>query len=244
MNQLMTGLGRGNAYDNLQYDPYGNEAIEDRFSDRSSLASFYSAQRSLTPPLPGRERSLTPPLPDRARQPSPTPPLPDRELSPTPPLPGREQAEKPFAVDIFEEFAGERPNISIDEAGAMLAADKDATPQDVQEFKTGKQSILITAKGQGTKHGRAGKDMQPPYLQLQEYVDSYLVGRGEYDARNYITMDQDLLFIDPKSLYRNSFNKIRNSVNRGTEKRQTRAKTRAKPRNEDIEDMEAGSRQT
>jgi len=258
MNQLMTGIGRGNAdVDNLHYDPYGNEAIEDRFSDRSSLASFYSAQRSLTSPLPGRERSLTPPLPDRARQPSPTPPLPDRarqpsptpplpsrQLSPTPPLPDREQAEKPFAVDIFEELAGERPNISIDEAGAMLAADKDATPQDVQEFKTGKQSILITAKGQGTKHGRAGKDMQPPYLQLQEYVDSYLVGRGEYDARNYMTMDQDLLFIDPKSLYRNSFFKIRNSINRGTETRQTRAKTRAKPRNEDIEDMEAGSRQT
>jgi hypothetical protein len=84
---------------------------------------------------------------------------------------------------------------------------------------------------------------------MQEYVDNYLVGRGEYDAKNYGTMDQDLLFIDPDDLYRNSFAKIRNSINRGTDKRQTRAKTRAKTRNEDIEagsseDMEAGPRQT
>ena len=230
MNQLMTGLGRGNAYDdNLQYDPYGNEQIQERFSDRSSLASFDTAQEE---PI-DQERSPTPPLPDPARERSPTPPLPDRERSLTPPLPGREQAEKPFAVDIYEELAEERPGISIDEAGKMLAADKDATPQDVQEFKTGKQSILITAKGQGTKHGKAGKDMQAPYLQFQEYVDSYLVGRGEYDAKNFLTMDQDLLFIDPDGLYRNSFAKIKNSVNRGTEKRQTRAKARAKTRNED-----------
>ena len=152
-------------------------------------------------------------------------------------------------MDIYEELAEERPGISVDEAGAMLATDENATPQDVQEFKTGKQSILITAKGQGTKHGRAGKDMEGNYLGMQEYVDSYLVGRGEYDARNYETMDQDLLSIDPEGFYRNSFIKIRNSVNRGTEKRQTRAKARAKKRNEDIEagsseDMEAGPRQT
>jgi hypothetical protein len=36
MNQLTIGLGRGNVDDdNLQYDPYGNEPIQDRFSDRS-----------------------------------------------------------------------------------------------------------------------------------------------------------------------------------------------------------------
>jgi hypothetical protein len=215
----MTGLGRGNAYDdNLQYDPYGNEPIQDRFSDRG-------------------------------RQPSPTPPLPSRQPSPTPPLPGRERSPIPFAVDVFEEFAEERPGISIDEAGEMLAADKDATSQDIERFKKGKQSILITAKGQGTKHGRAGKDMEGNYLGMQEYVDNYLVGRGEYDAKNYGTMDRDILFIDPDDLYRNSFAKIRNSINRGTDKRQTRAKTRAKTRNEDIEagsseDMEAGPRQT
>jgi hypothetical protein len=131
----------------------------------------------------------------------------------------------------------------------MLAADENATSQDIERFKKGKQSILITAKGQGKKHGRAGKDMEGKYLGMQEYVDNYLVGRGEYDAKNYGTMDQDLLFIDPDGFYRNSFNKIRNSVNKGTEKRQTRAKARAKTRNEDIEagsseDMEAGSRQT
>ena len=218
------GIGRGNAYDdNLQSDLYPNESIQDRFSDRSSLASFYTADqnRSPTPSLPAQERS-------------PTPSLPARERSLTPPLPGREQAEKPFAVDIFEELAEERPGISIDEAGAMLAAEKDVTPKDIEDFKQGKQSIKTTARGQGKKHGKAGKDIQGRYLGMQEYIDSYLVGRGEYDARNFLTMDPEFLSIDPENLCRNSFAKIKNLVNSGTEKRQTRAKTRN-------EDMEAGS---
>ena len=70
---------------------------------------------------------------------------------------------------------------------------------------------------------------------MQEYIDSYLVGRGEYDAKNLLTMDPEFLSIDPEKLYRNSFTRIKNLVNMGTEKHQTRAKTR-------IEDIEAGSR--
>ena len=229
MRELMTGFGRENAYDdNLHYDPSPNESIQDRFSDRSSLASFYSADqnRSPTPPLPAQERSLTPPLPAQER-------------SLTPPLPAKEQADKPFAVDIYEEFAQEKPGISVDEAGEMLAADENATARDVQEFYKGKQSIITTAKSQGKRHGRSGKEMQGKYFHMQEYIDSYLVGRGEYDAKIFLTMDQDSLSIDPENLYRNSFTRIKNLVNMGTEKRQTRAKTRAKTRNEDIE---AGSR--
>ena len=79
-------------------------------------------------------------------------------------------------------------------------------------------------------------EMQGKYFHMQEYIDSYLVGRGEYDAKNFLTMDQDLVSIDPEGLYRNSFTRIKNLVNMGTEKRQTRAKTR------NNEDIEAGSR--
>ena len=232
------GIGRGNAYDdNLQSDLYPNESIQDRFSDRSSLASFNTTQEEPNESIQDRfsDRSSLASFYTADQNRSPTPSLPARERSLTPPLPGREQAEKPFAVDIFEELAEERPGISIDEAGAMLAADKDATSQDVQEFKTRKQSIKTTARGQGKKHGKAGKDIQGRYMGMQEYVDSYLVGRGEYDARNFLTMDPEFLSIDPENLYRNSFTKIKNLVNMGTEKRQTRAKTRAKTRNEDIE---------
>ena len=146
----MTGFGRENAYDdNLHYDPSPNESIQDRFSDRSSLASFYSADqnRSPTPPLPAQERSLTPPLP------------------------AREQADKPCAVDMYEELEQEKPGISVDEAGEMLAADENATARDVQEFYKGKQSIITTAKSQGKRHGRSGKEMQGKYFHKQEYID-------------------------------------------------------------------------
>jgi hypothetical protein len=92
----------------------------------------------------------------------------------------------------------------------------------------------------GKKHGRSGKDMQGKYFHMQEYIDSYLAGRGERDAKNFVTMDEDMLSMDAEDFYKNSFAKIKNSISQGTEKRQTRAKTRAKTRNEDIE---AGSRE-
>jgi hypothetical protein len=211
MRELMTGFGRENTYDdNLHYDPSPNESIQDRFSDRSSLASFYSADqnRSLTPPLPDRERSLTPPLP------------------------APEQTDKPFAVDVYEEIAQENPGISIEDAGEILAADEIATAKDVQDFYKGKQSIVTTARSQGKRHGKSGKEMQGPYSNMQDYINSYLVGKGEYDANKFLTMDADYA---GEELYRNSFTRIKNLVNMGTEKRQTRAKTRN-------EDMEAGSR--
>ena len=220
----MTGFGRENAYDdNLHYDPSPNESIQDRFSDRSSLASFYTADQNRSPTPSSLASFYTA---DQNR--SPTPPLPDRERSLTPPLPAREQADKPFAVDIYEEFAQEKPGISVDEAGEMLAADENATAKDVQEFYKGKQSIITTAKSQGKRHGKSGKGMQGPYINMQDYKNSYLVGKGEYDAKIFLTMDQDSLSIDPEDLYRNSFTRIKNLVNMGTEKRQTRAKTRAK----------------
>jgi hypothetical protein len=236
MNQLTIGLGRGNAYDNLQYDPYGNEAIEDRFSDRSSLASYYTADPTRAPSPVDQERSPTPP--PAARQRSPTTPPPAQERSPTPPPASRQRSSIPFAVDIYEELAEEIPGISVDEAGQMLAADEDATPNDIQEFNKGKQSIFTTAKSMGKKHGRSGKDMQGKYFHMQEYIDSYLAGRGERDAKNFMTMDEDMLSIDAEDFYKNSFNRIKNLVAKGTPIRQTRAKTRAKSR---IEDMEAGS---
>ena len=236
MNQLTIGLGRGNAYDNLQYDPYGNEAIEDRFSDRSSLASFYSdqyepqaRQRSQAPSPASRQRSPTPLQPDRQR--SPTTPPPARDRSQTPP-PAQQQADIPFAVDIYEELARDNPNISsVEEAAEILAADKDATATDVQNLYKGKQSIFITAKSMGKKHGRSGKEMQGPYKKMPDYKNSWLVGRAERDAKNFMTMDAD--YAD-EELYRNSFAKIKNSISQGTPKRQTRAKTRN-------EDIEAGS---
>ena len=135
-------------------------------------------------------------------------------------------------------MAEEIPGISVDEAGQMLAADEDATPNDIQEFNKGKQSIFTTAKSMGKKHGRSGKDMQGKYFHMQEYIDSYLAGRGERDAKNFMTMDEDMLSIDAEDFYKNSFNRIKNLVAKGTPIRQTRAKTRAKSR---IEDMEAGS---
>jgi hypothetical protein len=242
MRELLTGLGRGNAYDNLQYDPYGNEAIEDRFSDRSSLAAYYTAdptraptplqpdrERSQAPSPAAQERSPTPPLP--ARQRSPTPPLPAQQRSQTPP-PAQQQTDIPFAVDIYEELARDNPNISsVEEAAEILAADKDATAIDVQNLYKGKQSIFITAKSMGKKHGRSGKDMQGPYRNMPDYKNSWLVGRGERDAKIFKTIDAD--YVD-EELYRNSFAKIKNSISQGTPTRQTRAKSR-------IEDMEAGS---
>jgi hypothetical protein len=137
-------------------------------------------------------------------------------------------------------LAEERPGISVEEAGEMLAADETATPKDVQDFYKGKQSIITTAKSMGKKHGRSGKEMQGKYFHMQEYIDSYLTGRGERDAKNFTTMDPEMVSIDPEGFYRNSFDRIKNSISQGTEKRQTRSNTRAKSRNED---MEAGSRE-
>jgi hypothetical protein len=85
--------------------------------------------------------------------------------------------------------------------------------------------------------------MQGRYFHMQEYIDSYLVGRGESDAKNFMTMDPDMLSIDPEDFYKNSFTRIKNLVAKGTPIRQTRAKTKAKSRIEDIEDVEAGSRE-
>jgi hypothetical protein len=82
--------------------------------------------------------------------------------------------------------------------------------------------------------------MQGKYFHMQEYIDSYLTGRGERDAKNFTTMDPEMVSIDPEGFYRNSFDRIKNSISQGTEKRQTRSNTRAKSRNED---MEAGSRE-
>jgi hypothetical protein len=232
MRELLTGsgLGRGNAYDdNLQYDPYGNETIQDRFSDRSSLAEYYTADptRAPTPLQPDRERSHAP-SPDRqrlptpppaARQRSPTPPPASRQRSPTPQPASRQRSPIPFAVDVYEELAEERPGISVDEAGQMIAADVNATSNDIQEFSKGKQSIFTTAKSMGKKHGRSGKEMQGKYFHMQEYIDSYLVGRGERDAKNFMSMDPDMVSIDPEGFYTNSFNRIKNLVTKGTEKR-------------------------
>jgi hypothetical protein len=135
-------------------------------------------------------------------------------------------------------LAEEIPGISVDEAGQMLAVDKDATPNDIQEFNKGKQSIFTTAKSMGKKHGRSGKEMQGKYLHMQDYTDSYLTGRGERDAKLFVSMDPDMLSIDTdyakEELYVNAFNRIKNSISQGTPRRQTRAKTRN-------EDMEAGS---
>jgi hypothetical protein len=49
-----------------------------------------------------------------------------------------------------------------------------------------------------------------------------------------------MLSMDAEDFYKNSFAKIKNSISQGPEIRQTRAKTKAKSRNEDIE---AGSRE-
>ena len=208
-----SGLGRGNAYDNLQYDPYGNEAIQDRFSEPSQA-----------PPLPDQQRSPTPPLPDQQR--SPTTPPPAQQRSPTPASVARQRSSIPFAVDVYEELAEDNPGISVEEAGRMLAADVIATQNDIREFNKGTQSIFTTAKSMGRKHGRSGKQMQGKYFHMQEYIDSYLTGRGESDAKNFMTMDPDMLSIDAEDFYKNSFAKIKNQISQGTEKRQTRAKTR------------------
>jgi hypothetical protein len=236
--------GRGNTYDNLQYDPYRNESIDDRFSDRSSLTGYY------TPLPPDRERSQAPSLtgyytPSQASSPadqerSPTPPPASRQLSQTPQLPARQQSNKPFAVDVYEELAEDVVGLTVDEAGQMLAADVNATPKDIQEFNKGKQSIFTTAKSMGTKHGRSGIEMQGKYFHMQEYIDSYLAGRGERDAKNLTSMDEKILRIDPEDFYKKSFTRIKNLVAKGTPIRQTREKTKAKSRNEDIE---AGSRE-
>ena len=146
----------------------------------------------------------------------------------------QEPRDKTFAVDVYEEIAQENPGISIEDAGEMLAADEGATAKDVQNFYKGKQSIITTARSQGKRHGRSGKDMKGQYYHMQEYIDSYLVGRGEYDANKFLSMDPDFLSMDPEKLYRNSFDRIKNFVNAGRGKRQTRAKSR-------IEDIEAGT---
>ena len=78
----------------------------------------------------------------------------------------------------------------------------------------------------GKKHGRSGKQMQGRYFHMQEYIDSYLTGRGERDAKSFVSMDPDMLSIDAEDFYKNSFNRVKNSISQGTEKRQTRAKTR------------------
>jgi hypothetical protein len=137
-------------------------------------------------------------------------------------------------VDVYEELAEERPGISVEEAGEMLAADETATPKDVQDFYKGKQSIITTAKSMGKKHGRSGKEMQGKYFHMQDYTDSYLTGRGERDAKLFVSMDRDMLSIDAEDFYKNSFNRIKNLVKEGRGKSQTRAKSR-------IEDTEAGS---
>jgi hypothetical protein len=219
MNQLTIGLGRGNDFDdNLQYDPYGNEAIQDRFTDRPSSTPYFTPARSPTPPLPDRQRS-------------PTTPPPARDRSQTPP-PAQQQANIPFAVDIYEEIARDNPNISsVEEAAEILAADESATATDIQNLYKGKQSIVTTAKTMGKKHGRSGKEMQGTYSNRQDYKDSWLVGRGERDAKFFKTIDTDYA---KEELYVNAFNRIKNSISQGTPRRQTRAKTRN-------EDMEAGS---
>ena len=76
-----------------------------------------------------------------------------------------------------------------------------------------------------------GKEMQGTYSNRQDYKDSWLVGRGERDAKIFKTIDTDYA---KEELYVNAFNRIKNSISQGTPRRQTRAKTRN-------EDMEAGS---
>jgi hypothetical protein len=135
-------------------------------------------------------------------------------------------------VDIYEEIARDNPNISsVEEAAEILAADESATATDVQNLYKGKQSIVTTAKTMGKKHGRSGKEMQGTYSNRQDYKDSWLVGRGERDAKIFKTIDTDYA---KEELYVNAFNRIKNSISQGTPRRQTRAKTRN-------EDIEAGS---
>ncbi len=79
----------------------------------------------------------------------------------------------------------------------------------------------ITAKSMGKKHGKSGKDMQGPYTQREDYKNSYLVGRGEYDGNNLMVFDRQY---EDEELYRNSFTKTKAKSERGIQ----------------IEDREAG----
>ena len=231
---VKNGTGSENTYDNLQHDPYNpNESMEDRYSD----SSFHTKLQE-----PDTERQERLPSQAHASEPA------DKEE----PDDEEEPADKSFAVDVFEELAEERPGISIEEAGKMLATEEGVTAEEVEDFQQGKQSIVTTARGQGKKHGKAGSEMKGPYAKMPDYIDSYHVGRGEFDANHSLVSDH--LYKD-EELYRNSFIKtkakidkkiekaVQSSENVKTRRGRSRSRTRrpmAKSRIEDTEDTDAG----
>jgi hypothetical protein len=167
-----------------------------------------------------------------------------------------EPANKTFAMDVYEEIAKAVPGISVENAGKMLAAEEGVTAKDVEDFKQGKQSIVRTARTQGKKHGKSGSEMKGNYAKMEDYINSYLVGKGEYDGK-FSLFDQQ--YAD-EELYRNSFTKakakfdkniekaVRNSENvttrrgrsrtRNVTTRRARSRPMAKTRIEDTEDTE------
>ncbi len=111
--------------------------------------------------------------------------------------------------------------------------------KDVQEFKEGKQSIETTAKGQGTKHGKAGKEMEGPYRKMKDYINSYLVGKGAYDGKHLMVFDPQY---KDEELYRDSFTKAEfdKHIEKAVQDSDNVTSRRERGRGRRIEDTDAG----
>ena len=135
-------------------------------------------------------------------------------------------------MDVYEEIAKAVPGISVENAGQMLASEEGVTAKEVQEFYKGKQSIVTTARSQGKRHGKSGKEIQGPYGKMEDYKNSYLVGKGEYDGSRLVRFDPRYEY---EELYQNSFNKAKAKSERGrqTEDREAGMNFDRAARNED-----------
>jgi hypothetical protein len=105
--------------------------------------------------------------------------------------------------------------VSIENAGKMLATEEGVTAKEVEDFKQGKQSIVRTARTQGKKHGKSGSEMKGNYAKMEDYVNSYLVRRGEFDANHLMILDYRY---GDEELYRNSFIKTKAKFDKNIEK--------------------------
>ncbi len=112
--------------------------MEDRYTDRSSHNQ---------PPLTVEE-------PDNEEEPPLTVEEQDDEKK-------QDDEEEPANKTVaMEEIVKAVPGISVENAGQMFASEEGVTTKEAQDFYKGKQSIVISVKSMGKKHGKSGKDMQ------------------------------------------------------------------------------------